>query len=105
MNVEEVETYLMSVEHQSDNQQQIQSLTGLSAQEINEEVDLFFAINNDDRPIVIEQLPSQLANSEVANIISDACQSEKMSAAEIDDFSNAIPEIGEFIQRHCCAFD
>jgi hypothetical protein len=46
MNLNEVENYLMSIEQQTESHvasPNIQSLTGLSAEEIAEEVDLFFA--------------------------------------------------------------
>jgi hypothetical protein len=45
LNIDELENYLMSIEQQNDSQN-IQSLTGLSAEEIAEEVDLFFASVN-----------------------------------------------------------
>jgi hypothetical protein len=59
LNIDELESNLMPVEHQFDNQttsQQIKSLTGLGAQEI-EEVDLFLVIDNGDQPIIITPLP------------------------------------------------
>jgi hypothetical protein len=45
LNIDELENYLMSIEQQNDSQN-IQSLTGLGAEEIAEEVDLFFASVN-----------------------------------------------------------
>jgi hypothetical protein len=47
LSIDELESYLMSIEQQTENHvtsPNIQSLTGLSAQEI-DEVDLFFATN------------------------------------------------------------
>jgi hypothetical protein len=62
---------------------------------------MFFkqSINNGDQLIVITSLPSQLTDSEVANVVFDGCESADISPAEIYSSLNVTSKIGELYMR------